>query len=225
MKQGLTDKEVVINRNKYGSNLLPGIKKRTIINIIIESLGDPIIKILLTALAIKLFFMFKDANWYETLGILIAIFLATLISTLSEYGSESAFKKMQEENKEIICKVYRNNKLSNIKASQIVVGDLIRLETGDIVPADGEVVDGEIEIDESILTGESKLQIKNNTNKKVFKGTVILGGNASVLIRSVGVKTMYGNIAYEVGESKNKSPLKLRLLKLSKIIIFGIKFH
>lgn len=218
MKQGLTDKEVEINRSKYGSNELPNIKHRSLINIIFEALGDPIIKILLIALAIKVFFMFKDFNWYETLGILIAIFLATLISTLSEYGSESAFKKMQEENKEIVCKVYRNNKLVNLKSSQIVVEDLLYLETGDIVPADGEIVSGELEIDESILTGESKAQIKNTKNSKVYKGTVIIGGEAKVIIKHVGINTVYGNIAKEVGESKNKSPLKIRLLKLSKII-------
>ena len=218
MKQGLTDKEAEINRNKYGSNELPDMKHRSLINIIIESLGDPIIKILLIALAIKVFFMFKDFNWYETLGILIAIFLATLISTLSEYGSESAFKKMQEENKEIICKVFRNNTLSNIKSSQIVVNDLLCLETGDIIPADGKIVGGELEIDESILTGESKAQIKNTKKSNVYKGTVIVGGEAKVIVESVGISTVYGNIAKEVGESKNKSPLKIRLLKLSKII-------
>ena len=218
MKLGLTDKEVLINQNKYGTNQLPEIKKRTIFKIILESLGDPIIKILLSALAIKLFFMFKDFNWYETLGILIAIFLATLISTLSEYGSETAFKKMQEENKEINSKVYRNNILTNIKASQIVVNDVIHLETGDIVPADGKIIDGELEIDESILTGESKVQHKNIQNNKTYKGTVVMGGNANLIITSVGQNTMYGKIASEVAEVKSKSPLKLRLLKLSKII-------
>ncbi len=218
MKKGLTSKEVEISKNKYGTNDLPDVKHRTLFNIIIESFGDPIIKILLIALAIKVFFMFKDFNWYETLGILIAIFLATLISTLSEYGSETAFKKLQDENKEIICKVYRNNKLNNLKSSQIVVDDLVYLETGDIIPADGIIIDGELEIDESILTGESKVQNKNSINNNVYKGTVVIGGCADVKIKGVGINTVYGSIAKEVGESKNKSPLKIRLLKLSKII-------
>ena len=113
MKTGLTDKEVEISRSKYGINELPTPKRKTILNLIIESFGDPIIKILLIAFAIKIVFMFKDFNWYETLGILIAIFLATLISTISEYGSEAAFKRLQEENKDIIVKVYRNNSLIN----------------------------------------------------------------------------------------------------------------
>lgn len=218
MKLGLTNKEVEENRKKYGKNTLPDIKRRTIFNIIIESFGDPIIKILLIALAIKVLFMFKDSNWYETLGILIAIFVATLISTLSEYGSESAFKKMQDDNKEIYAKVYRNYKLQNIRISEIVVGDVIKLDSGDIVPADGKIIDGELEIDESILTGEAKHVQKNNKNNKVYKGTIVFEGNANILVENVGIKTMYGNIAMEVGESKIQSPLKIRLLKLSKII-------
>ena len=144
MKLGLTDKEVEINREKYGSNTLPNPKRRTVLNLIIESFGDPIIKILLIAFAIKIVFMFRDFNWYETLGILIAIFLATFISTISEYGSEAAFKKLQEENKDILVKVYRNNTLNNVKSSEIVVEDILLLESGDIVPADCKITNGSI---------------------------------------------------------------------------------
>ena len=220
MKIGLTNKEVEISRSKYGSNNLPNVKRRTIFDLIIESLGDPIIKILLIALAIKIIFMFKNFNWYETLGILIAIFLATLISTLSEYGSEAAFKKMQDENKDVISKVYRNNKLINLNSSQIVVDDIIKLESGDIVPADGIVIEGFLMVDESMLTGESLLQKKsiNKNNNFLHKGTICYEGDCKCKITSVGINTMYGKIAKEVGESKGKSPLKKRLLKLSKII-------
>lgn len=221
MKMGLTDKEVEINRNKFGSNELPNPKRRTILNLIIESFGDPIIKILLIALAIKVVFMFKDFNWYETLGILIAIFLATLISTLSEYGSEAAFKKLQDENKDIIVKVYRNNTLINVKSNEIVVDDLIVLESGDIVPADVKLVEGSILIDESMLTGESKLQEKkltSNKEVKMYKGTICYEGNAKCIVTGVGIDTVYGNIAKEIIENKTVSPLKKRLIHLSKII-------
>lgn len=217
MKIGLTDKEVEESKNKYGINQLPDVKKRTILNLIIESLGDPIIKILLIALAIKVVFLFKDFNWYETLGILIAIFLATLISSLSEYGSEAAFKKLQDENKEIDVKVYRNNKLVNLKSSQIVVNDVIVLESGDVVPADSIVIEGNLEIDESILTGESKLQVKK-INDTIYQGTIVYEGMSKCRVQKVGLNTMYGTIAKEVSTKKNKSPLKIRLLRLSKII-------
>ena len=83
---GLTDKEVIENRKKFGSNEIRQSKTNSFFSLLIESLGDPIIKILLIALAIKIVFLFKDFDWYETLGILIAIFLASFISSISEYG-------------------------------------------------------------------------------------------------------------------------------------------
>ena len=98
IKIGLSSKEVINRRNKYGSNKLTSKNKNSFIKLVFESLSDPIIKILLIALAIKVIFLFKDSDIYETVGIFIAIFLATIISTLSEYGSEKAFEKLNEEN-------------------------------------------------------------------------------------------------------------------------------
>ena len=221
MKTGLTDKEVEISRSKYGINELPTPKRKTILNLIIESFGDPIIKILLIAFAIKIVFMFKDFNWYETLGILIAIFLATLISTISEYGSEAAFKRLQEENKDIIVKVYRNNNLINLKSNLIVVDDMIILESGDIVPADCKIISGSGLFDESMLTGESKLNEKKYQENKetiLYKGTICYEGNCTCKVTKVGINTLYGNIAKEISEEKNISPLKKRLINLSKVI-------
>ena len=221
MKIGLTDAEVEESKNKYGINVVPEPKRRTILNLIIESFGDPIIKILLIALAIKIVFMFKDFNWYETLGILIAIFLATFISTMSEYGSEASFKKLQDENKNIYVKVYRSNKLINLDHRYLVVGDYILLEPGDIIPADAKIIEGNILVDESMLTGESKLQERkfiSNKDVKIYKGTICYEGNAKAIITGVGTNTVYGNIAKEISESKTISPLKTRLIHLSKII-------
>ena len=102
---GLTDKEVNESRSKYGSNKIIPDKKDGFLKLFIESLGDPIIKILLIALAIKVIFLFKSFDWYETIGIVIAIFLASFISSISEYGSEKAFLKLQEESSKIKVKV------------------------------------------------------------------------------------------------------------------------
>ena len=88
---GLSKEEVIKSRKKYGTNTLTSKKKKSFLMQFVETLGDPIIKILLTALIIKTIFLFKDFDWFETLGILIAIFLSSLISTISEYGSEKAF--------------------------------------------------------------------------------------------------------------------------------------
>ena len=153
---GLKDVEVEVQRKKYGSNSLTEIKKKGFLQLLIESLGDPIIKILLIALAIKVVFLFRDFDWFETLGILIAIFLASFISSISEYGSEEAFKKLQEENESMKVKVRRNNQVKEIKLEEIVVGDVVLLESGDGIPADGYLADGLLSVDESRLNGETK---------------------------------------------------------------------
>ena len=108
MTLGLNDEEVKISRSKYGKNEFQKQKNNSFIRLLIESLGDPIIKILLIALAIKIIFLFKDFDWYETIGIIIAIFLASFISSISEYGSNKAFERLQNESQMVKVKVYRN---------------------------------------------------------------------------------------------------------------------
>ena len=110
MYNGLTDNEVEINRKKHGINELKKTKQDGFFKLLIGTLGDPIIKILLIALAIKTLFLFKSFDWYETIGIVIAILFASLISTISEYGSEQSFEKLQEEVSKVCCKVIRNGK-------------------------------------------------------------------------------------------------------------------
>ena len=94
MKTGLSEKEVAENRKKYGNNEISKVQQESFIKLLISTLGDPIIKILLIALAIKTLFLFESFDWYETIGIVIAIFLASFISSISEYGSNKAFEKM-----------------------------------------------------------------------------------------------------------------------------------
>ena len=125
---GLTDKEVEMNRKKYGINILTNKKKKTLLNLIIESLNDPIIKILLIALCIKFLFIFQDENVYETLWIAISVFLASFISALSEYGSEKAFERLSEENSNIKIKVIRNSKRTIVNIEDIVVNDIVILK-------------------------------------------------------------------------------------------------
>ena len=95
MKTGLTDEEVIIARKTHGTNEIAMGKRESFLRHLLSTLGDPIIKILLIALAVKTLFLFQDFDWYETVGIVIAIFLASFISTISEYGSEKAFDKLQ----------------------------------------------------------------------------------------------------------------------------------
>ena len=93
--EGLTEEQVLENRKKYGSNKITSLKKETFFSLFIESFSDPMIRILLIALGIKTVFLIKDFDWYETVGIVIAIFIASFISSISEYGSQKAFERLQ----------------------------------------------------------------------------------------------------------------------------------
>lgn len=220
---GLKDVEVEVQRKKYGSNSLTEIKKKGFLQLLIESLGDPIIKILLIALAIKVVFLFRDFDWFETLGILIAIFLASFISSISEYGSEEAFKKLQEENESMKVKVRRNNQVKEIRLEEIVVGDVVLLESGDGIPADGYLADGLLSVDESRLNGETKERKKMPLGKereeaRLLRGSVVYEGSGVMIVTQVGDQTVYGSLAKEVQETEPISPLKLRLRGLAKTI-------
>lgn len=215
---GLNEEEIVVNRKKYGTNELTKVKKKTFLKILLESLGDPIIKILLIALCIKLLFIFSKYDWYETIGIAIAVMLASFISTISEYGSEEAFKKLQSDVSKIKVKVYRNKNLEEIIINDIVVGDIVKLTSGDSIPADGILINGNITCNEASLTGESKDIKKTTTDNKLYRGTVITGGIGKMLVEKVGNDTEYGKISLEIQEREPTSPLKTRLYGLAKVI-------
>lgn len=226
MLHGLNNEEVELNRKKYGTNSITNVKQKGFFKLLLESLGDPIIKILLIALAIKVVFLFQDSNYFETLGILIAIFLASFISTISEYGSEAAFRRLQEESSKILVKVLRNGKVNEIPLEEVVKNDIIVLQSGDRIPADGYLLKGELRVDESSLNGETKEAKKvppmnpNNlqTENILYRGSVVYTGDAYMLVTEVGDKTLYGALASELGESAPTSPLRLRLQGLAKFI-------
>ena len=226
MWHGLSNEEVELNRKKYGTNSITNVKQKGFFKLLLESLGDPIIKILLIALAIKVVFLFQDSNYFETLGILIAIFLASFISTISEYGSEAAFRRLQEESSKISVKVLRNGKVMEIPIEEVVKNDVVVLQSGDRIPADGYLLKGELRVDESSLNGEAKEAKKYpplNPNDlknehKLYRGSVVYNGDAYMLVTEVGDKTLYGALASELAESAPTSPLKLRLQGLAKFI-------
>ena len=224
---GLTKEQVLINRDKYGNNTITNVKQDTFLKLLIESLGDPIIKILLIALGIKTIFLIQSFDWFETVGIVIAIFVASFISAISEYGSEKAFARLQEESLKLKCRVKRSGKIEEIMIDEVVVGDIILLEAGDRIPADGKIISGEITVDESSLNGETKEVLKisvpslNSTphkNNLVYRGTVVYSKNAVMIVTSVGDKTLYGKLARELQEKQPESPLKTRLRGLANVI-------
>ncbi len=214
---GLSDKEVVKMRKEYGRNTISNKKENSFIKLFLESLGDPIIKILLIALAVKVIVLFKDFDFFETIGILISILVASLVSSISEYGSEAAFKRLQEDASKYKVKVKRNNQSIEIDLEDIVVNDIVILNAGDKVPADGHILKGFVSVDESSLNGETKEQNKE-PNEKIYQGTTILDGEALMKVVKVGEQTVYGKLAQELQEKVAPSPLKLRLTELAKSI-------
>ena len=223
---GLSNKEVIEARKKYGSNGILGKNKSTFFSLFIETLGDPIIKILLIALAIKTIFLFKDFDYFETIGIVMAILVAATISAISEYGSNKAFQRMQEESSKISVKVRRNGSIKEVFINDLVVGDIVILASGDKVPADITLIEGKLSVDESSLNGEAKESYKeevrdiNNPldNNKVYRGTTIYDGYAIGIVTKVGMDTLYGKMAISLIEKEEDSPLKIRLTNLAKII-------
>lgn len=227
---GLTQQEVEKARKQYGSNSLTPPKKRSFWQIFINNLGDPIMKILLIVTGINIACLFYTHNFLETFGIVVSICIAVMVSTLSEMGSESAFKKLEKMSGQIQARIKRMGKTMLIPATQIVVGDIVLLGSGDKIPADGIVVDGTVSVDQSILNGESLECHKYATAvaqgskvdflapEQLFSGTVVTGGSAVMRVTAVGDQTAYGKIAQELTESAPTSPLKVKLSKLANLV-------
>lgn len=214
---GLTKHEVIENRKKYGNNDITSNNKNSFLKLLIESLSDPIIKILLIVLAVKTVFLFQNFDWFETLGIVIAIAIASLISTISEYGSEKAFERLQEESLKSKARVYRDGLLETIDINDIVIGDIADITSGDVISADGVLIEGSLNIDESSFSGETR-DISKTVGSKLFRGSVVLNGTGLMRITEIGKSTKYGKIALELLTKNPESPLKAKLRDLANII-------
>lgn len=237
---GLNQAAVEKSRAAYGSNKLTQKEGETFWQKYIGNFKeDPIMKILLVALVINILFVFwGKSQWYESLGIALAVILASFVGTWSEFSNENAFQKLQEEASCIQTKVYRNGSVNEICIDDIVVGDYIVLQTGDMVPADCILVEGTLKVDQSTLNGESKAADKivmpdseaiqeaaasasTSTSTELFseyhlfRGTVVVSGEAIVKAVSVGDGTIYGKLAQELNTEERDSPLKVKLSMLA----------
>lgn len=223
-RRGLSPKEVELARRTHGENRFSKAKKDGFWRKFLANLGDPVIKVLLTALAINLLLLFRNADWFETAGIAVSVFLATFISTLSEYGSEAAFSRLCESCGAAFCRVRRGS-VQEIPVSDIVVGDVVLLSPGDKIPADGVIFEGSLLVDQSALTGESREVEKYPSRGDVpftpaaahglFAGCTVLSGAGEMEVTRVGDATMLGGISGEVQQDTRDSPLKRRLSKLA----------
>ena len=219
---GLNEQEVIHSRKKHGNNLFTRRKRKSFPMKYLESFGDPIIKILMAALAVNILLTFHTHNIFETIGIGIAVFLSTFVSTISEYGSETAFLRLQREAEKLFCRVKRAGVLSELAIGEIVVGDIVYLEAGEKIPADGILIEGFLRVDESALNGESKETRKEPAGeegrRKLYRGTVVSEGEGIMLVERVGDNTMYGHMAGELQSETIDSPMKVRLSVLAKQI-------
>ncbi|WP_066505350.1 calcium-translocating P-type ATPase, PMCA-type [Abyssisolibacter fermentans] len=224
---GLSSSQVEESKKKYGTNSLSEMETETFWDKLKENFQDPIIKILVVALIIDVaFYFFDQVEWFEPLGIAIAVLIATLVGTYSEYSNEQSFQKLQEEASRIKCKVYRNGNIGEIFINDIVKGDLILVQTGDKIPIDGVLVDGHVSVDQSVLNGESKEAEKHIPKEdykyedgnsdfldesKIFRGTVVVEGEAIVEAKTIGDSSFYGQLAKELQAEDRESPLKVKL--------------
>ena len=224
----LTEEAVLDSRRLHGDNRLTHRPRVGLLRQFLSNFGDPIIKILLSALAVNVIFLFRTADWYETVGIAAAILLATLVSTLSERGSEAAFEKLREDAARTFCRVRRSEKLLACPVDDVVVGDFVLLSAGDRVPADGWLYEGTLRVDQSALTGESRETAKHSAPVPpppeedlaspfhLYRGSVVCGGEGTLIVTRVGDRTFYGGMAREMQEKSRESPLKVRLTDLAK---------
>ncbi len=216
---GLNEAQVRASREQNGSNLFTGKKRKSLIRKYLESFGDPIIRILLVALAVNVFFMLKTGEFLETVGIALAVFLSTFVSTLSEYGSETAFLRLQSEAEKLVCRVRRAGILTELPIGEVVVGDVVILTAGEKIPADGILLSGELRVDESTLNGESTEARKSNRERSsLYRGTLVTEGEGVMLVEKVGDGTLYGKLAGELQGESVDSPMKVRLSRLARQI-------
>ena len=228
--KGLSESDVHRSKAQFGDNALTRNKRRSFLGEFIGNFGDPIIKILLIALVVNIVIQLRHFNWYETIGIATAILVSTFVSTLSEYGSESAFERLQEEALKTKCRVKRAGGLVEIPVSDVVVGDIVLLQPGDRIPADGVITSGELHVDQSPLNGESREAVKKpgesgagdsdgfSGRSRLFRGCIVCAGEAVMRVDSVGTNTVYGKLALDVQDIPRESPLKERLGTLARAI-------
>jgi len=230
---GLSAGQVESSRKKHGTNELSPIKVEGFWDKLLANFKSPIIIILIVALVVILVLSFFHlTEWYEGVAIAAAVLLATGVSTFSEHKNESSFQKLQEEASMIKSKVYRDGEVIDIPVNDIVVGDLVLLQSGDKVPADGLIIEGDIKVNQASLTGETEpvskttyetgIEIDNSdlaNHYSLLRGTVVEDGEAVMKIDVVGDRTFYGKLSKELSLSDDRlSPLQLKLKGLADLI-------
>lgn len=227
---GLTAQHVAQQRTEHGSNAVNSQAVESFWRKLGNNLNDPIIIILLAALAIITgLWAIGHAHWYEGVGIALAIAIATLVATWSEYSNEHKFQQLLEQSALILVKVFRDGQLVELAINELVVGDQILLQPGDTVPSDGYLIAGHLQIDQAALTGESEPVNKSATtdtptdDSKIFRAALVIDGEAVMQTTAVGNQTVYGQTMKAVLTAEDRlSPLQQKLKTLGgQIALLG----
>ena len=245
MIKGLNKDQVEQSRKLHGDNVIHEAEQETFWDKFKGAFDDPMIKLLLVIAAIMaIMAVMGYAEFGEIIGIVISVLLVTGISAKTEIASDNEYRKLKDSTKKEVCKVHRDGKVVEVEINELVVGDLVIIQSGDKIPADGYLYQGELRVDNSALNGEAeecrKVAVSDFKAYKelamtadvtgdtfvdahsLFRGAVVFNGEGIMEITKVGMKTMMGAMAEDMADDEVESPLKVKLAKLaSQISMFG----
>ena len=224
---GLTDEQVKQSREQHGKNVLTPPQRTSLWKLYLDKYRDPIIQILLVAAFVSLILAFIEKNFMETIGIFVAVFLATTVGFYFERDAAKKFNLLTALSEEQPVKVRRNGKVMEIPRHDVVVGDVVLVEVGDEVPADGElIVCNDLQINESALTGEpvTEKSLEGGGDgayprNVILRSTMVMNGRGEFVVTAVGDATEIGKVAKKSTEQTSvETPLHMQLDKLAKMI-------
>ena len=224
---GLTDEQVKQSREQHGRNVLTPPQRTSLWKLYLDKYRDPIIQILLVAAFISLILAFIEKNYMETIGIFVAVFLATTVGFYFERDAAKKFNLLTALSEEQPVKVRRNGKVMEIPRHDVVVGDVVLVEVGDEVPADGELIlCNDLQINESTLTGEpvTEKSLEGGGDgayprNVILRSTMVMNGRGEFVVTAVGDATEIGKVAKKSTEQTSvETPLHMQLDKLAKMI-------
>lgn len=237
---GLTAAEVEESRKKHGANSIPEAEPETFWQLFLEGFQDPMIRIL-CVIAVIMFGMFLvgESDWYEPVGTIIAILLVNFVSARTGVANDRAYRDLKASQKKDTVKARREGVIKVIPADEVVVGDVILLQSGDKILADGILAEGALSVDNSALNGEAEECPKSEAPDgfaipetitgdtfvdahSLFRGATVLDGEGYMIVQKVGLDTMMGKMAKDMEDKEPDSPLKVKLNKLAgQISVFG----
>ncbi|MDR0510461.1 MAG: calcium-translocating P-type ATPase, PMCA-type [Rikenellaceae bacterium] len=227
---GLTSQEAEQSRQRHGSNVITPVASISAWKLLGEKFADPVIRILMVAAALSLGIGIMEGEYFEPVGIIVAILLATGVAFWFEYDAKKKFDLLNTVSDDVAVKVVRDGCVCEVARRDVVVGDVVMIENGDEVPADGELLEAlSLLINESTLTGEPAVtkttdpeQFKQDTtypSNVVLRSTTVVEGSATMRVTAVGDNTEYGKVAASIAEpATEKTPLTKQLEKLSSLI-------